>query len=737
METRMGLLAFHCGKGIRAYVDSKHLGGRQETMATKEGESRHSADRSNRLIREKSPYLLQHAHNPVDWYSWCDEAFDTAEKENKPIFLSIGYSTCHWCHVMEKESFEDPEVAQLMNEAFVSIKVDREERPDLDHVYMTVCQMMTGSGGWPLTIVMTPDKRPFFAATYIPKGSQFGRTGMMELVPRIRDIWRDRQRDVLESAENITTALRGIEKETPGEDLDRSVLDLAYADLAKRFDATYGGFSGAPKFPTPHNLSFILRYWKRTGDPRALSMVEKTLQEMRHGGIYDQLGFGFHRYSTDREWLVPHFEKMLYDQAMLALAYIDAFQATGKNLYAATAKEIFTYVLRDMTSPDGGFYSAEDADSEGVEGKFYVWDEEEIRQVLDKDDADLLIRTFNVRKNGNFREEATGKSHGTNILYPGKSIPELSAELKMPAPELEARFDSARSRLFEAREKRIHPHKDDKILVDWNGLMIAALARGAQVFGDKTYENAAASAVKFVMTAMRDPRGRLLHRFREGEAGISANLDDYAFLIWGLIEVYEASFDARYLKWALDLNATMVEHFWDPRGGGLFFTPDDGEKLIVRKKEVYDGALPSGNAVAMHNLLRLARFTGNADLDQKASQISQAFSNQVRQFPSGYTQFLSSVDFGLGPDGEIVVAGTRGAADTEALLDVLREGYRPGVVALFRPEGPEAEAMIRLAPDLENLRPIDGKAAAYVCSGFSCKQPVTDPAALRELLRNL
>jgi uncharacterized protein YyaL (SSP411 family) len=693
---------------------------------TENMENKENGREPNRLIREKSPYLLQHAHNPVDWFPWSEEAFEKARTENKPVFLSIGYSTCHWCHVMEKESFEDLEVARLMNEAFVSMKVDREERPDLDHVYMTVCQMMTGSGGWPLTIVMTPDKRPFFAATYIPKGSRFGRTGMMELVPRIRDIWRTRQREVLESAENITAALQGIEREAPGEDLDRSAQDLAYADLAKRFDATYGGFSGAPKFPTPHNFFFMLRYWKRTGDSKALMMVEKTLQEMRYGGIYDQLGFGFHRYSTDREWLVPHFEKMLYDEAMLAMAYIDTFRATGKETYARTAKEIFTYVLRDMRSPGGAFYSAEDADSEGVEGKFYVWNEDEIRQHLDEDEADLVIRVFNVQKNGNYNEEATGKNHGVNILYLGKSISEIAADLRIPVGELETKIDSGRSKLFRVRERRIHPHKDDKILTDWNGLIIAALAQGAQVFDDITYEEAARNAAEFIMTAMRDPAGRLLHRYREGDAGIPANFDDYAFFIWGLIELYEATFDAQYLERALDLNADMVEHFWDRQGGGFFFTPDDGEKLIVRKKEVYDGALPSGNAIAMSNLLRLARFTGQADLDHKASQVSKAFSHQIRQLPSGYTQFLSSVDFGLGPSYEVVVVGPSKEDDTREMLRALRTRYIPNRVLIFKPSDGQTDALVDIAPFTRDHMPVDGKATAYVCRNNSCSMPTTD-----------
>ena len=690
-----------------------------------------SDNRPNRLIKEKSPYLLQHAYNPVDWHAWNEEAFEKARAENKPVFLSVGYSTCHWCHVMEKESFEDAEVAALMNEAFVSIKVDREERPDIDHVYMTVCQMMTGSGGWPLTIVMTPDKKPFFAATYIPKGSRFGRTGMMELLPRIREVWTSRQNDVLESAENMTKALQSMEKENPGELLDLSVLDKAYQELSERFDKTYGGFSGPPKFPTPHNFFFMLRYWRRTGRQEALEMVEKTLQEIRWGGIFDQIGFGFHRYSTDREWLVPHFEKMLYDQAMLALAYLETYQATGNTGYSDTAKEIFTYVLRDMRSPEGGFYSAEDADSEGVEGKFYVWTEQELREILPPDEADLFVRVFHVQRNGNFREEASGESLGTNILYTGKSFADIASEVRLPVKEIESKIDSARFRLFEARERRIHPHKDDKILTDWNGLMIAALARGAQVLGDKAYSDAAEGAVEFLLKKLRKPDGRLLHRFREGEAGVAAHLDDYAFLVWGLIETYEATFDARFLKTALELNKDMIRHFWDQQGGGLYFTSDDAENLIVRNKEVYDGALPSGNAVAMLNLLRLGRFTGEADLEDRAFKLQRGFSQQVRQFPSGYTQFLSAVDFSLGSSHEVVISGALGAKE---MLNALRSRFSPNQVLVFRPAGQESAGIDAVVPFAKKYAPIDGKATAYVCSGHACKDPTTKVEKLLALL---
>jgi uncharacterized protein YyaL (SSP411 family) len=688
----------------------------------------------NRLIHEKSPYLLQHAYNPVDWFPWGDEAFKKAERENKPIFLSIGYSTCHWCHVMEHESFEDPEVAALMNEAFVSIKVDREERPDLDHVYMTVSQMMTGAGGWPLTILMTPDKKSFFAATYIPKESRFGRLGMMELIPRIQTVWTTRQNEVLDSAENILKALKETEKSSQGGDLDTTVLDQAYRDLTAGFDKEFGGFGTAPKFPTPHNFLFLLRYWKRSGDKMAIEVVEKTLEAMRSGGIFDHVGFGFHRYSTDREWLVPHFEKMLYDQAMLALAYLEAYQATGKGIFGSTAREIFTYILRTMTSPEGGFYSAEDADSEGVEGKFYVWTEEEIRRHFEKVEADFIIRLFNIEKDGNFSDEATGKKTDANILHLRKQYAELAADLKISAEALEERIAKARAQLFKIRDKRVHPYRDDKILTDWNGLMIAALARGSRLLDEPAYVQAAKRGADFVLKQLRGPDGRLLHRYREREAKITAHLDDYVFFVWGLIELYEATFEAQFLKTALELNETMLKHYWDEKAGGFFFTPDDGEKLIVRRKEIYGGPIPSGNAMALFNLLRLARFTGRTDLEKKASMIDNAFSDQIIQSPTGFTQFLSALDFGIGPSYEVVIVGSTGAEDTADMIHALNNKFIPNKVVLFRASDQESPEIDTLSPFIKNQVSIDGKATAYVCLNHACLKPTTSIKEMLDML---
>src|SRR5271157_19385 len=701
-------------------------------FATNAGSQSESS--ANRLIGEKSPYLLQHAYNPVDWYAWGDEAFEKARKEDKPIFLSIGYSTCHWCHVMEHESFEDNEVARLMNEAFVSIKVDREERPDLDHVYMTVCQMMTGAGGWPLNVILTPDRKPFFAGTYFPKESRFGRLGMMDLAPRIKELWRTQREEVLQSVSKIMLALRQVPDSSPGHVPGKEVLDSAYQQLTERFDPVQGGFSQAPKFPTPHNMLFLLRYWKRTGETRALEMVEKTLQAMRSGGIYDHVGFGFHRYSTDAEWLVPHFEKMLYDQAMLAMAYLEAYQATGKSEYANTAREVFTYVLRDMTAPEGGFYSAEDADSEGVEGRFYVWNLEEIDRVLESGEADLVKRVFNAKPSGNFEEEATGSLTGSNILHQKSSLSEVASELKLSREVLEERLEEARKKLFDAREKRIHPHKDDKILTDWNGLMIAALSKGAQAFDQPKYADAARKAADFILKTMRDPAGRLLHRFRDGEAALHAHVDDYSFLIWGLLELYEAGFDVRYLESALTLNNDFMAHFWDAGGGGLYFTADDAEELLVRKKEIYDGATPSGNSVAALNLLRLARITANADLEHRAELLARAFSGNIKQFPSAYTQMLVALEFALGPSYEVVIAGRAGSDDTHAILRKLRQVFVPGKVVLLRPMEEDSPAITGLSGYTAKQVSLDGKATVYVCANYQCKLPTTESDKMLELL---
>jgi uncharacterized protein len=680
----------------------------------------------NRLSEEKSPYLLQHADNPVDWYPWGAEAFEKARNENKPVFLSIGYATCHWCHVMEHESFEDLEVAELMNDAFVCIKVDREERPDIDNIYMTVCQMLTGSGGWPLTILLTPERQPFFAGTYIPKHDRFGRPGMLEMIPRIKELWKLKQEDLARSAAEITQALQMGTPQSSGDVLTDAALKVGYEQLSRRFDRVFGGFGDAPKFPTPHQHLFLLRYWKRTGDARALEMVQKTLHAMRQGGIYDHIGFGFHRYSTDREWLVPHFEKMLYDQALLSMTYIEAFQATREEEYATVAREVFEYVLRDMTDPEGGFYSAEDADSEGVEGKFYVWKAEELEQILGTAEAPIFFEIFNIEKNGNFIEQVVGHRTGENIIYRTKPWGVLGSENKMEEQLLKIRIDAARQRLFEARKKRVHPLKDDKILTDWNGLMIASFAKAASALAEPKYAEAAAKAAKFLLNKMRTADGGLLHRYRLGDAAIQGNLDDYAFLVWGLLELYQTGFDVSFLKHAIDLNDYMLQHFRDEQGGGFFFTSDIGEKLLVRTKEIYDGAVPSGNSVAYLNLLRLAKITGNRDLEQRAEQLERVFSQQVSQIASAHTLFLAGLDFRIGPTYEVVIAGRPETGDTAEMLVAIQKVFAPNKILMFRPEGEEVPEISQLAPFTEMQKSIEGKATAYICKNYVCNVPTTN-----------
>lgn len=697
----------------------------------------------NSLISEKSPYLLQHANNPVDWHPWSEEAFEQALHEDKPVFLSIGYSTCHWCHVMAHESFEDPQVAKLINDAFVPIKVDREERPDIDQIYMTACQMMTGRGGWPLTIIMTPDKKPFFAATYIPKVGRFGSSGLLELIPRIKDLWTNDRNRLLDSAEKISVNLNQLRMPQPRTALDESALTSAYEGLCNQFDLQNGGFGSAPKFPTPHNILFLLRYWKRTGDANALEMVETTLQAMRMGGVYDHIGFGFHRYSTDARWFAPHFEKMLYDQALLAMAYSEAYQATRKVEYATTAREILAYVMRDMTSEAGGYYSAEDADSEGVEGKFYLWSVEELKALLDKDELNLLLKLFDIQEGGNFEIEK-----GMNILALRSSLEDAASVYGMPENEIRERMEKIRTKLFAVREKRIHPYKDDKILTDWNGLMIAAYAKAAQALGqpgqlgqapgdqgldDQDYSLAARKAADFILARMRGPDGRLLHRYRDGP-GIQANLDDYSFMIWGLIELYEAVFDAQYLQAALDLTRVMIEHFWDNESGGFYFTPDDGERLLVRRKEIYDGAVPSGNSVAMLNLLRLSRLTGNHEYEELADKIGQAFSVQVSRQPAAYSMLMASIDFGIGPAYEVVVVGDPGAQNTLEMLKALRSRFIPNKVVILVDSGQDSPAIFRLAEFTKNLSAIGGSATSYVCANQSCDLPTTDVAKMLDLI---
>lgn len=685
----------------------------------------------NHLKNEKSPYLLQHADNPVDWYPWSNEAFKKAETENKPIFLSIGYSTCHWCHVMARESFQDPEIGDLMNQIFVSVKVDREERPDIDSVYMTACQMITGSGGWPLTIIMTPDLKPFFAGTYFPKESGGRGAGLRDLILNVKDLWDNNKNDLLKSAEDLTFTLQKLSHLESGEEIGGEILQQSYQSLSDNFDDEYGGFGEYQKFPTPHHLLFMLRYWKLTSNVNALNMVEKTLEAMVKGGLYDHVGFGFHRYSVDRQWILPHFEKMLYDQALLVITYTEAYQATGKTEYRETAEEILEYVLRDMRAPEGGFYSAEDADSEGEEGKFYLWTRDEILKLLGPEDGEIFCQVYNVSVEGNFKEESTGQKTGKNIIYWSKSWEELTSILGKTREELWWKIESAREKLFNAREKRIHPHKDDKILTDWNGLVIAALALAGKVFKREDYILAAREALNFIITHLQI-KDSLMHRWRDGEAAVDGNLDDYAYLIWGLLELFQATFHSEYLRLALKLNQKLMDHFWDNEKGAFFFTPDYTQEILVRQKDAYDTALPSGNSVEMLNLERLFLLTGNNKHRKTSLELEKYFSSLIERSPAAFTMFLSGISLRAGPSFEIIITGDKDHEDTLAMIGALRKEYLPNCVFVLKSDD---DGLNELVDNLEGKTMINHQVTAHVCGDGACYPPVNSLDELLDIIK--
>jgi uncharacterized protein YyaL (SSP411 family) len=687
----------------------------------------------NKLVNEKSPYLLQHAHNPVDWYPWGPEAFARAVSEDKPIFLSIGYSTCHWCHVMERESFEDDEVATLLNKNFISIKVDREERPDIDSIYMSVCQSLTGHGGWPLTVFLTPEKHPFYAGTYYPKYDRMRMMGLMSLLNTVSDAWQNNRETLLDSAKEIMSMER-TDRRSGAEHITNEVIHDAFSQLKYNFDSKFGGFGNAPKFPAPHNLLFLLRYWYSQKEPYALEIVEKTLDSMKNGGIFDHIGFGFSRYSTDRMWLVPHFEKMLYDNALLAIAYGEAFVATGKSSYSVTAKQILDYILRDMTSQEGGFYSAEDADSEGVEGKFYVWAVKEIIEVLGEKDGYEYCKLYDITSGGNFEGKNIPNLIQTGGLNENR---EITASLKPGSPdtrtstvsEKQTFAEACRKKLFAYRENRIHPYKDDKILTSWNGLMIAAMAYCGKVFGQAKYINSAKHCADFILKKLMRTDGRLLARYRDGDAALPAYLEDYAFLVWGLLELYEATYEPYYLKEALGFNSAMLKLFSSDSPAGLFLYGYDSEELITRPRECYDGAIPSGNSVAVMNLLRLARITGQQEFEKQANAIIEYFGSDIKSFPTGYSYILCSYMYSISDlASEVVLVGSA----CNDMIKTYNSIYHPFTVSVSRVN----EELIDIAPYVSEHSKYNGKAAAYVCRNFSCMPPVTEASELKNILVN-
>ncbi|NLF88434.1 thioredoxin domain-containing protein [Candidatus Bathyarchaeota archaeon] len=690
----------------------------------------HSAPerKANRLISEKSPYLLQHAYNPVDWYPWSDEAFARAKEEDKPVFVSIGYSACHWCHVMEKESFEDPAVAELLNRVFVCVKVDREERPDIDAAYMAACQSMGRSCGWPLNVIITPSKNPFFVASYIPKDDRYSSVGLLNLVPQIEQVWKTRRIELEAMGTEIKEKISAKWAASGQETLGQKELDEAFDQLYLSFDHENAGFGDAPRFPQPHNLLFLLRYYNRTKQPSALSMVERTLRNMRLGGIFDQVGLGFHRYSTDAKWLVPHFEKMLYDQALIALAYLEAYQASGALKFMVSAKETLDYVLNELASPGGGFYSAEDADSEGEEGKYYLWTADEVKASLPVELADFAARIFDVRAEGNFFEPGKGRNC-KNILHIAVSLEQMATEGDITVDQVIGKLAKTVALLNKARQKRVHPSKDTKVLVDWNGLAIAGLARAAQVLDNQNYLKAAEKAANFILTLMQTDKHRLFHRFADGESAIIGFLDDYAFLIYGLIELYEAGFDEKYLQAGVELAKVMINDFWDDENGGFYFTSQSRDEDIPRLKQSYDGAVPSGNSVALHDLLRLAALTGDVSFSGYADKLLMTFSEDIRGYPMGHTFMLSGLDYLLGPTTNVTVVGDLTEEDTKTMLTALRKQYLPSLTVMLW-----TQEKARSAPRGVSYNKIGEKATAYVCTNQTCMPPTSD---IQQMLKHI
>ena len=722
---RFSTMALAAALGCNGARETDPQLGSSQKGTTKMNEASHK--HTNHLINATSPYLLQHAHNPVDWYPWGADALAKAKKEDKPIFLSIGYSSCHWCHVMERESFENEEIARLMNEKFVSIKVDREERPDVDEIYMNAVQMLTGSGGWPLSVFLTPGLKPYLGGTYFPPEDKFGRPGFKRVLLVASKMYAERRDDVVKQAAAVTRRLEQIAA-GPGASarIDVDLVAQAVRRYRAAFDGRWGGFGGAPKFPPSGAIALLLRHHHRSSDKDALQMATVTLDRMASGGMYDQLGGGFHRYSVDHRWLVPHFEKMLYDNALLAAVYLDAYRVTGKPFYRRVARETLDYVLRVMTDEGGAFHSAQDADSEGEEGKYYVWSPEEIEKVLGEKDAGLLIRYYGVTEDGNFE--------GRNILHLPASIEEFVRKEGLKLDEFRRGLDGMKQKLLAARDRRVPPGKDDKVLTDWNGLMISAMARGYQVLGDEKYHAAAERAADFIFTRMR-PKGRLLHTYRAGRSHIDAYLDDYAFMLQASIDLYEATFDVRWIDHANSLLREMTDKLWDEGSGGFFSTPKGKADLLVRGKDAHDSALPAGNAIAAHALLRLARLTDDQDYLAKAEKTLSLFLSHAARAPRGFARLLSAVDFRVGPSREIVISGGAKDARTARLLAAVRGRYLPNaVVALIDPRSASAGAAVKALPLLESRLPVDGKPAAYVCENYACKAPVTSADALVQLL---
>ncbi len=679
---------------------------------------------TNRLIHETSPYLLQHAHNPVDWYPWGEDALELSKREQKPILLSIGYSACHWCHVMERESFENEDIASIMNDLFVNIKVDREERPDLDEIYMSAVQVMTRHGGWPMTVFLTPDLKPFYGGTYYPPEDRYGRPGFPKVMQAVSEAFNEKNEQVLEQADQITTQLNQMSNlvDPHEHELTEELMDKAFQHYRSTFDSQYGGFGNAPKFPPSMGLPFLLRYWHHSGNEYALEMVELTLQKMARGGLYDQLGGGFHRYSTDERWLVPHFEKMLYDNAQLVVAYFEAYQATQNTFYLDIATETLDYVLREMyDSENGGFYSTQDADSEGVEGKFFVWEPNDVEDIIGEENVEIFCEYYDITPQGNFE--------GENILHVQTPIDIFARKIGMDLEQLEALLADCRQKLFDEREKRIKPGLDDKILTSWNGIMIRGMAMGYQLTGKPEYLTACEKSAEFVLTTLSQENGLLLRTYRAGKSHLNAYLEDYSYFIAGLITLYEASFEPKWLTEAERLANIMIDQFGDPSNEGFFFTGKSHETLIVQSKSAYDGATPSGASMAIHSLLRLAKHLDKPEFHDKAVETLKLYFHQMDVMPSGSGQLLCELAFLLSTPKEIAIIGEKEGTQTKAMLDALHNIYLPNrVIALS--DSKDGNTL----PLLVNRSQIDNTTTAYVCEDYVCQTPTTDVDVFLQLL---
>jgi uncharacterized protein YyaL (SSP411 family) len=700
------------------------------------------AGKPNRLIHEKSPYLLQHAQNPVDWYPWGEEAFERARREDKPIFLSVGYSTCYWCHVMEREVFEDTAIARLMNERLVSIKVDREERPDVDRVYMTAVQAMTGSGGWPMSVFLTPELVPFLGATYIPPTARYGRPGFTDIVRHISDLWKNDRKKILESGNQIEEILRRSVRSAPAK-VEDSALREGFKQIAAGYDPVHGGFGPGPKFPRPVTLDFLFRRYYRRGDSSALEMALTTIRKMSEGGVHDHIGGGFHRYSVDAQWRVPHFEKMLYDQAQLAVTCLEAYQLTHEPRYSSLARDILDYVARDMTGPDGEFFSAEDAESaidpEGKgrkeEGAFYLWTKPEIERLLGSDAAPVFNYYFGVEDTGNAPSDPMGVFKGKNILYVAHDAAETARKFGKQAEEVTQLLEASKEKLVLERLKRSRPHLDDKIITAWNGLMISAFARAYQVLDDEEYLRRARRGAEFILENLYDKgSGTLYRRYRDGDARFEGSLQDYAFLIRGLLDLYEASFEPSWLRTAITLNKKQIELFRDSSGGGFFDGPGKDPSILVRTKEDYDGAEPAGNSIAAVNLLRLAQLTADEGLRDMAEKTIRAFGSRIAKLPESMPGMLAAYTWSITTPREIIISGEPGAADTKGLLAEVHSHFVPFRAILLADGGAGQEELASYLPFIRDMKTSDGIATAYICQNYACSLPSTDREVVAKLL---